>query len=356
MAETGLPDKPRRRVGVREVAQRAGVAKSTAAYVLSRTSTHKISAETEERVLAAARELGYVPNRMAAGLKTGRSGLIGVFFGQLKPPQPQFVELFAGVADGCMRRDRLPVMLVHAVQGSHGDRERLEQMLRAGVDGLIAVLPDDDALAFLEERRRDGLPVVCAFSEHAPLADGPPAVDVDNALMGRMGAGFLLARGYRDIVALLEEDDAWPVQQRLQGYRQVMEQAELEPRVLALPPRRGAELSPQLHREYKERIRDTPAAAYFALTAGTTLLVGDLIQETPGWTPERWALLGVDLGLTSQYRRLTHFTGSWELVGRRAVEAVSLLIDQGLDAALPPLLIAPHRVDGETVARLSAPR
>ena len=59
-----------------DVAQRAGVSKSAASRAL--LGQGRISEESRQRVLAAARELGYVKNAMAQGLSAQRTGALGV--------------------------------------------------------------------------------------------------------------------------------------------------------------------------------------------------------------------------------------------------------------------------------------
>ena len=63
------------------VAARAGVSSSTASLAFS--GSPRVTAATRERVLAAAAELGYAgPDPIAASLRRGRSGVIGVFIGE----------------------------------------------------------------------------------------------------------------------------------------------------------------------------------------------------------------------------------------------------------------------------------
>jgi DNA-binding LacI/PurR family transcriptional regulator len=63
-----------------DVAQRAGVSRGTVSLVLNQTEGRvPISQETQERVMAAAQELGYLPNPMAQMLARGRTHIIGIF-------------------------------------------------------------------------------------------------------------------------------------------------------------------------------------------------------------------------------------------------------------------------------------
>ena len=59
-----------------DIAQRAGVSTSSASRAFREGTS--IPPEVRERVLQAARELGYTPNLLARSLKSSRSNLIGV--------------------------------------------------------------------------------------------------------------------------------------------------------------------------------------------------------------------------------------------------------------------------------------
>jgi DNA-binding LacI/PurR family transcriptional regulator len=62
-----------------DVAQKAGVSRGTVSLVLNNTKGRvPISQETRERVLAAAKALGYSPNPVAQMLARGRTGIIGI--------------------------------------------------------------------------------------------------------------------------------------------------------------------------------------------------------------------------------------------------------------------------------------
>jgi LacI family transcriptional regulator len=75
-----------RRVSTLDVARRAGVSKTTVSYVLNGRTDVAISGETRQRVLDAARDLDYTPNRAARALATGRTQLIALWTPCLYPP------------------------------------------------------------------------------------------------------------------------------------------------------------------------------------------------------------------------------------------------------------------------------
>ena len=67
----------RKTVGIRDVAAAAGVSVTTVSHVLNDTPPAPASDETRKKVRDAATSLGYGPNRMAQGLRTQRSAMIG---------------------------------------------------------------------------------------------------------------------------------------------------------------------------------------------------------------------------------------------------------------------------------------
>ena len=82
---------------IREVASRAGVSVATVSYVLN--DTRKVRPETEQRVLLAARELGYSPNTAARSLVVGRSSMVGLVVPDIENPFfPEITKAFQEAA------------------------------------------------------------------------------------------------------------------------------------------------------------------------------------------------------------------------------------------------------------------
>src|SRR5580765_4186369 len=67
-----------RRVTMKDVAKRAGVSQPTVSFVLNDRRDVSIAEATRQRVLAAAAELDYRPNRAAQSLRSNKPFTIGV--------------------------------------------------------------------------------------------------------------------------------------------------------------------------------------------------------------------------------------------------------------------------------------
>ncbi|WP_306920256.1 LacI family DNA-binding transcriptional regulator [Arthrobacter globiformis] len=150
---------------IRDVAQRAGVSLTTVSYVLSGRSggTTRISASTQERVMAAAGDLGYVPNQAARGMRRGRTDLVAIAIEDLEWPADR--ALATAAAAILPRHGYQPVILL-------GQSWR-QFMLAGGADGVImGVLPstEEEDRAIAELARRGIAQVVISESVHPEQA------------------------------------------------------------------------------------------------------------------------------------------------------------------------------------------
>lgn len=123
------------RVTILDVAARAGVHAGTVSRALNRPE--QVAEETRARVEAAVRELGFVPNRAARGLITGRTGNIAVIVPDITNP---FFALLVRSIERAARNADQQVLLVDT--GERSDEEaRAARTLAPEVDGLIVVSP-----------------------------------------------------------------------------------------------------------------------------------------------------------------------------------------------------------------------
>ncbi len=123
------------RVTILDVAARAGVHPATVSRALSRPE--KVAPATRARVEAAAKTLGFVPNRAARGLTTGRTGNVAVIVPDIT--NPYFASLVRS-AERAARGVDLQVLLVDTGE-DRAEEVRAAQGLSRDVDGLIVLSP-----------------------------------------------------------------------------------------------------------------------------------------------------------------------------------------------------------------------
>src|SRR5690349_9984753 len=156
-----------RRPRLGDVAAAAGVSPATVSLVLRGVAGP--SAATRERVLEAAAELGYRPDRAASLLASRRSRLVGVVMEIANPFHAQVVEDVQDAAD----RHGYDLVL-SAVTRARDERRAVETLLDSRCEALILIGPRAPAEHLAELDRQ--LPVV-ALGRPVPSA----AVDVIRA-------------------------------------------------------------------------------------------------------------------------------------------------------------------------------
>ncbi|OGO58418.1 MAG: hypothetical protein A2Z32_08845 [Chloroflexi bacterium RBG_16_69_14] len=205
-----------------DVARLAGVGRGTVSRVLNERAN--VDPMTRARVLAAIKDLDYVPSQTARRLSLGRTQTIAVILPFLT--RPSAVERLRGIefASVVAGYD----MIVFNVETAERRDAVFRDLPRAErVDGLIIVSlsphPDE-----LERIRRFGLPTVLVDAHHRGL----PRVVADDVLGGRLATEHLLGLGHRR-VGFIGDLPRVPLafassRLRQSGYRRALHEAGLE--------------------------------------------------------------------------------------------------------------------------------
>ena len=181
------------------VAEHVGVSRMTVSNAFNRPD--QLSPGLRERVLAAARELGYHgPNPIARTLSGGQTGALGMVFDYSLTAaftDPATAPLLLGVAAECEERS-LGLTLVPLLEGADDRHVRA-----ALVDGFIlyCVTEHDARLRAVRER---GLPYVLV--DHEPDPEGAPRVNIDDHGASRAVAEHVLGLGHRRVGLVLGWD------------------------------------------------------------------------------------------------------------------------------------------------------
>jgi len=167
----------RKSCSIRELAAHIGLSTCTVSKVLNDRAGKKIPKETQERVLAAARELNYVPNVNAQRLFQRRSGVIGL----LVPARPiapgnvfgdsHFVDILSGM-EPLLEESGHHLMLLFRNEERRPD-ETYARLFRAGtIDGLLiwGTVPESTLCAELEADSLPYLFITCRPPDLAPEA------------------------------------------------------------------------------------------------------------------------------------------------------------------------------------------
>jgi DNA-binding LacI/PurR family transcriptional regulator len=180
---------------MRDIAKVAGVSQSTVSRVLNDAPTRvPIAADTRERVMVAARELGYRPNPHARSLRGASTMLIGAVVRDFS--DPFFATVIEALAVQAMARG-YNIVLGHA-HGRVDEGIALTSVLETRHTDAIVMLGDmQDQPRLLDDLRHSGVPVVATWQGTSPLEF--PTVDVDERAGIVAGLEHLIGLGHERI-------------------------------------------------------------------------------------------------------------------------------------------------------------
>ena len=215
----------RKRPTSHDVARLAGVSRTTVSLVLNDVPDVHISPETRQRVLDAARDLNYYPDVTARRLASGRTRTIALVWHR-GPDQTYRDAFLPGLLQGITRAARHYGyhVLFRPIEPDEPDGSYVELARSRHTDGLILSGPRFDD-PYLHQLHRDGFPLVL----HGALPGSDiPSVDIDNVQGAATAVSHLLQLGHRRIGMVTNAPLAYTAsRQRLEGYRQTLEHADL---------------------------------------------------------------------------------------------------------------------------------
>ena len=210
----------KKRVTSQDVADLAGVSRTTVSLVLNDVEGINISPETRQKVRDAAEKLGYVPNATAQALATRRAKAIGLVMTR----SPHHIasdtflpQILGGLLD-VVKQHKLR-LLIESVEAEHQDRVYLELARAKHIDGMILLTPriNDTALKRLEEV--DVSTVVMGKLTDSNLY----SVDVDNYLAARKAVDYLLSLGHTQIACISNAPASYSAApERVLGYKDAL--------------------------------------------------------------------------------------------------------------------------------------
>ncbi len=186
---------------MRDIAAASGVSQSTVSRVLSGVESRiPIAAETRERILEAARSLGYRPNPLARGLRGASTNLIGAVVRDFS--DPFFAEAIEALVVESMSHG-YNVVLGH-VQDSLEQAVPLTSVLETRHTDAIILLGDMCLQPqLLADLRGSPVPVVALWPGTSPLDF--PSADTDDRAGIQAGLEHLVELGHRRIAFINAE-------------------------------------------------------------------------------------------------------------------------------------------------------
>lgn len=332
-----------KRITSQDVADLAGVSRTTVSFVLNNEERFAIRPETAEKVRSAAKQLGYYPNASARALASNQTKNIGLIISRA----PHYIasdtflpQILGGLLDALKQNSQ--GLLLEWVEPGQQLQTYLELTRAHHIDGMILMTPrlDDPGLKALEET---DIPVVLmGYIPESSLH----SVDVDNLAAAESAVNHLIALGHTKIACITNAAIAYTsASQRLDGYKSALRKAGIsfDPRLV-----READFDAQSGLTQMQSLLESNLefSAVFVASDNVALGAYSAIQKAGLSIPDDISVVGFDdIPLASYiHPRLTSVSLSGHDIAVESYKVLTQLmreeVTESLSVTLPTRLIA----------------
>ena len=209
---------------LKDIARDLNVSKTAVSLVLNnRGDENKISQDTQQRIIAYAKEHNYVPNQLARGLSRGKSETIGLIIPNISDT---FYAKIAGFIEKKAQNLGYTVIFSSSNENPKKESELIQSMLNRQVEGLI-IASTQQNLKEIQALKAGNFPFVL-IDRHYPESDTDYVV-VDNFGGFKIATEHLLSLGRRRTGLVTLKPGLEAIRQRLLGYQDALNSFNIKP-------------------------------------------------------------------------------------------------------------------------------
>lgn len=203
-------------ITIKDIARHLSLSVSTVSRAL--VNDKNIRRETKEKVLEAAKALGYKPNPVATNLKYGHTNTVGVIVPEMVTP---FASQVINGIQSILYANGLKVIIAESHEDPQKEKENLQLMERFMVDGIIICLCSykENKEEYLRLQQAE-MPMV--FYDRIPHGLDVSQVTVDDYMKTFFLVEHLIRSGRKRIVHLQGPDDVYNSTERTRGYKDAL--------------------------------------------------------------------------------------------------------------------------------------
>lgn len=315
-------------VSLKDIAEACGLSVMTVSRALRDTKV--VKPQTRERILEAAREMGYVPNRLASSFGRQKTMTVGLVIPDLE--HSIFPTLIKGI-EGALSGEGYNLLLCCAYNRPEKEEREIQSLLERRVDGII-LAPASAASSADAVSRIQAMRVPCVFVDRIVPGLELDAVTVDDFEGALQVVSHLIEQGYSRIAHIGGPEGVWTAEERLRGYRKAMAQAKRPVRAEHII---RASLTVEEGEAAMERLLDLPERpdAVFCVNDPTALGAYKTIRRRGLRLPGEIGLAGFSATLESELLEtpLTTVAQDAAALGR---QAAALLLTRMQGESAPP--------------------
>jgi len=206
-----------KKTSLNDIAQQLGVSKTLVSFVLNgRGKEFRISDDICKKVLDAAKEMNYQPNRIAQGFRTGKTKTIGLVIADIA--NPFFGKLGREVEQEASKHG-YRVIFCSSDENAEKFKQQIAMLQQSQVDGYI-ISPPINSEEQIKMLIRSHVPLVL-IDRFFPAIDSNYIV-VDNLEASYKATSHLLALGRKRIANITLNMDLINMKERTEGYKNAL--------------------------------------------------------------------------------------------------------------------------------------
>ena len=210
-------------ISLKELADKAGLAKSTVSNILNNESSCFASEETKKRVFELAQKHGYRANPLAASLTTKKTNTIGLAMQTLT--YEVAVDLVVAI-EAQLWKEKYDIYIAHGHRTLESNLQLIDNFMARQVDGIISNLStsEDEYCEKLEQLAKSGIPVISI----SPASETScSVVDVDRTKGAYKLVRHLISLGHERIAFFINDLSGARNVTRFIGYKMALEESGL---------------------------------------------------------------------------------------------------------------------------------
>jgi DNA-binding LacI/PurR family transcriptional regulator len=196
-----------------EVAKLAGVSIATVSRVV--TNSAFVEKPTRQRVEKAIKELNYVPNLLAKGMKEKSGGFIGLVITEIS--HEFFSSVISDIEEYVSKKGYTLILVNTELRHGQTEDEIIGRLLGRKVDGLIVMSQLSNAQLF-SKMRATGIPLVLMYSNR--MEGHIHAIRLDDHKAGLIAGEHLAELGHRELFCVTGSGEN--SENRLAGFREAL--------------------------------------------------------------------------------------------------------------------------------------
>ena len=212
-----------KKTSLNDIALQLGVSKTLVSFVLNgKGKEFRISDDICKKVIDLAKELNYQPNRIAQGLRTGRTNTIGLIIADIAN---QFFGKLGREIEQEAARHGYRVIFCSSDENPENSKQQIAMLQQSQVDGFI-ISPPINSEEQIRSLLKNNIPYVL-IDRYFPEIESNYIV-IDNFDAAYRATSHLLKLGRKRIANLTVNLDLVIMKERTEGYKQALRDAGVE--------------------------------------------------------------------------------------------------------------------------------